>query len=151
MQHDVNDPKTILERYSAAVASNDIEALLALYAPEARVFDMTMPWQHLNLDGWREKTSDWFHHMRGLEAAANASEVEMHTSDGMALMTMLMAYYDVNDKGEREGMTNRLTWVLVPAGDDWKILHEHTSAPLSQDEFEVVMEPYVTPPRHRGR
>ena len=36
-------------------------------------------------------------------------------------------------------MTNRLTWVLIRHGHDWRIVHEHTSAPIDESN-EVILE-----------
>ena len=61
-------------------------------------------------------------------------------TDDMALLTMFMHYSDQREDGENEGMSNRLTWVAVPNGDDWVILHEHTSVPLN-DDMGPILEP----------
>ena len=45
-----------------------------------------------------------------------------------------MVYAAIDPKGtELRSMQNRLTWVLKPEGDGWKIPHEHTSVPLGPD------------------
>ena len=37
-------------------------------------------------------------------------------------------------------MQNRLTWALVRRGYAWKIVHEHTSAPVDHATGKVVLK-----------
>lgn len=137
----MKSPESILERYSNAVENADKQALLALYSPKARIFDMTMPWEHRNLETWSDMIQQWFTHIKSTNGGAEASRIETHIADSLVVMTMFMDYYDTNEQGGRDTMTNRLTWVLEPDGDDWKIIHEHTSAPLTEDEMTPVWNP----------
>ncbi len=137
----MNKPESVLTKYIAALEAVDEDALLALYTPNARIFDMTMPWEHTDQKTWRAMVTDWFRHVRNHGSGAEALRVETHATDEMVLMTLIIDYYDLNDQGEREGMANRLTWVLVPDGEEWKILHEHTSAPLTEDTMAPVFQP----------
>lgn len=136
----MGNPETLVDRYTAAIEAVDKDAMLALYAPEARVFDMTMPWEHRGREDFGVKLDEWFSHMRGIKTEAIVWDIEVRATDEMALLTMMIGYYDTNEQGKRDGMNNRLTWVAVPAGDDWLIVHEHTSAPLDSRSFDVVWE-----------
>lgn len=133
-------PESLIDRYIAAATAIDKNALLALYSPTVRIFDMSMPWQHSSLQSWSEMVDNWFGHM-GTHPEAVASNVEIHATEELALITMFMGYYHDDAEGNRDGMTNRITWVAVPEGDDWRIVHEHTSVPLTMDELTPVFEP----------
>jgi len=41
---------------------------------------------------------------------------------------------------QRVAMLNRLTWVLKPHGGGWKIVHEHTSAPVDGESMKVILQ-----------
>jgi hypothetical protein len=41
---------------------------------------------------------------------------------------------------ELRAMQNRLTWALKPAGSAWKIVHEHTSAPMGFKDSKVILQ-----------
>ena len=137
----MNNPESLLSKYIAAVEAADEDALLALYTPNARIFDMTMPWEHSDQQSWRAMATDWFRHVRNHGSGADVTRVETHETESMVLMTFFIDYFDLNEQGEREGMSNRLSWVLVPDGEDWKILHEHTSVPLTGDTMAPVFQP----------
>lgn len=129
----MNDPKTLIDRYIAAAEALDADALIALYAPDLRLFDLMTPWQRTSADEWRAGIDDWFQHT-GDDPKLTASQIEVKQTEGMALLTMVMEYTHV-ENGKRVGMPNRLTWVAVPDGGDWLIVHEHTSVPLQEPEM----------------
>lgn len=134
----MNTPQTLLERYVVAVNTANKEALLSLYAPEARIFDMSSPWEHRGLASWAEMVDKWFAHVREMKPEAVASNIQVHQSSEMALMTMFMEFADFDENGKRGGMQTRLSWVMIPAGDDWQILHEHNSVPLDENEMTPI-------------
>lgn len=134
-------PESVLERYTEAVRTLDKQALLALYSPELRMFDMMAPFEIHGPEGFALRVSQWFDEIDEKDPKAEATEIESKVVDGLAYMTMLMRYSDAGEDDERRSMTNRLTWVLVPDGDDWKIIHEHTSVPLSEEDMTPIYEP----------
>lgn len=133
------DPRQLVDRYCHAVATLDPEALATIYAPGVRVFDLLLPIQLRGHAQWREQADSWFG-MSNDTTRASASEVEVRQTTEMALLTMLMEYSHEED-GERLTVLNRLTWVAVPHGEEWRIVHEHTSVPLAPDDMAPVFGP----------
>lgn len=134
----MNAPETILQRYIDAVNTSNKEALLALYVPDVRIYDMSAPWEHQGIASWSSMVDQWFGHVRELKPEAVATNIQVHKTGEMALMTMFMEFADFDENGERGGMQTRLSWVLIPDGNDWKILHEHNSVPLHQDDMTPI-------------
>lgn len=132
--------ESVLERYISAVKSLDKQAFLALYDPSVRYFDMTAPFELRGTDVFGGRVDKWFAHMEGSEPDVIPSNLESSSSGELAYMTMLIDYADVDAEGNRRAMMNRLTWVLAPRGDDWKIIHEHTSVPLNEETMEPEFE-----------
>lgn len=129
-------PESVLERYVTAVKTMDKQALLALYAPTVRFFDMSAPFELRGLDVFAQRVESWFTHIEGSVPDAEGKQAESATSGDLAYMTMLMDFSDLDDEGVRRTMLNRLTWVMALDGDDWKIIHEHTSVPLNEDTMQ---------------
>lgn len=132
-------PETLIARYTAAATALDKDALLALYAPDVRLFDLMRPWQVRGTEDWGTSVDSWFADV-GTDPEVTASDIDVRTTAEMAVLTMRMDYYHVNADGEREGMPNRLTWVAIPNGDDWVIVHEHTSVPLNEETMSPFLE-----------
>lgn len=137
----MKSPESVLENYVNAVRTLDKKALLSLYSKELRMFDMMTPFEFCGPEGFAERVNQWFDDMQGSDPKAEATVIDSREVDGMAYMTMFMRYSDKDEHGEPRGLTNRLTWVLVPEGDEWKILHEHTSVPLREEDMTPQFEP----------
>lgn len=137
----MKSPETVLERYIDAIQTLNKQAMDNLYARELRMFDMTSPFELRGAGAFAQRVDQWFDDTADMNMNAEASSVESKIVDGMAYMTMFMRYSDTDKDGAQNGMTNRLTWVLVPDGDDWKILHEHTSVPLNEEDMSPQFEP----------
>lgn len=135
----MSDPRQLVDRYCHAVTSLDPEALATIYAPGVRVFDLLLPVQLRGREEWRRQADYWFG-MSNDTTTASASEVEVRQTAEMALLTMLMEYSHEED-GERLTVLNRLTWVAVPHGEEWLIVHEHPSVPLAPDDMTPVFGP----------
>lgn len=136
----MKSPESLIQRYTRAATDLNRDALIGLYAPDMRIFDLMAPWQNRGTDEWTQRIDHWFSGV-GTDPDISASDVEVTTTEGMAVLSMNMGYYHTNQEGNREGMTNRLTWVAVPDGDDWKIIHEHTSIPLNEADMTPIFEP----------
>lgn len=124
-------PETLIDRYTAAAIALDREALLALYHDDILLYDLMLPWQISGTGAWSAKIDSWFSGV-GSDPVVEASDVAVTTLGEAALLTMTMHYGHTDEDGTSMRMANRLTWVAVAAGDDWKILHEHTSVPLDE-------------------
>lgn len=137
----MKSPQTLIDRYATAVAELDREAMVSLYSPTLRMFDMVEPWELRGLAAWQARVESWFSDTQGSSPKAIPRDVEIQTTNEMALVTMLIAYEDADDSGTRVSMTNRLTWIAIPDGDDWKIIHEHTSVPLDEESMSPQFQP----------
>lgn len=130
----MKSPQTVLDRYTEAVRTLNKQSLLGLYSPGMRMFDMMAPFEFHGPDEFARRVNQWFDEVDERDPQAEATNIESKVVDGLAYMSMFMRYSDRDENGDLRGMSNRLTWILVPDGDDWKILHEHTSVPLSESE-----------------
>ncbi|WP_051427417.1 nuclear transport factor 2 family protein [Arthrobacter sp. H20] len=64
-------------------------------------------------------------------------------TDDLATLHALITYRKIGMYGaEQNSMQNRLTRILKCTGGAWKIVHEHTSAPLDFRTQKVILERY---------
>jgi ketosteroid isomerase-like protein len=102
----------VLTAYQAAVHAKDIDAFVALYDADVRIFDMWGQWSLNGIDAGHDV------------AAAHA----------------FLTFTGLSAEGkELRSMTNRLTMVLRRTGDGWKIVHEHTSAPIDHGSLKAIL------------
>lgn len=131
----------MLEAYAAAVRAKDVDAFVGLYADDVRNFDLWEVWAYDGKDALRAMVTEWFGSLPDDEVVAvNFDEVRTQVGDDVAAVSAFTTFAAVSPDGtELRSMNNRLTWLLRKDADgDWKIVHEHTSAPAG-DEGKVQL------------
>ena len=136
----------VLERYKAAVFAKDVEAFVALYAADIHVFDTWAEWSREGIEAWRGVAVEWFGSLGDERVVVDFSEVRARVTPEFASLNAFVRYAAI-DRQDRElrSMSNRLTMVLRPVdaggagGPSWKVVHEHTSAPVDPDTGKVIL------------
>jgi uncharacterized protein (TIGR02246 family) len=131
----------LIESYRQAVRDRDVEAFMRLYDPKARVFDAWGVWSYESAEAWRKAIESWLgsHEEERFEVKADDVRITGHGS-GCAV-SAIFTYGSVSPAGKAlRSMQNRLTWMLERQGSDWRIVHEHTSAPISFDESKAILQ-----------
>ena len=122
-----------LAAYQAAVLAKDADAFVAIYADDARIFELWGTWEH-DIASWREMATGWFAFLGDERSVVEAHDVCTQVSGDMALLTASLTYRAVDVSGqELRSLDNRLSWVLRERGGRWLVVHEHTSVPIAHD------------------
>jgi ketosteroid isomerase-like protein len=130
----------LLAGYQAAVAAHDVDAFLALYDDHVRIFDMWGRWSYDGIGEWRRMVTDWFGSVGGDEVAVEFHDVGTLIAGDVVAAHAIVAFRGLSPEGEElRSVANRLTWVVrrTPAGA-WKIVHEHTSAPIDLETLQAL-------------
>jgi ketosteroid isomerase-like protein len=123
--------RQLLHGYTQSVLAKDVAAFVALYAADARVFDMWHRWSHDGQQPWREMVQGWFGSLRDERVAVAFSEVRTRVAQDLAVLHAFVSFAAIDAGGATlRSMTNRITMGLARQGDGWKIVHQHTSAPI---------------------
>ena len=131
----------MLTAYAAAVRTKDVDAFVGLYADEVRNFDLWSEWSYDGKDALRGMVSEWFGSLGDAEeVAVRFDDVRSQEDGDVGALSAFTTYAAVSPDGtDLRSMNNRLTWVLrKEPGGAWKIVHEHTSAPIG-DEGKVQL------------
>ena len=130
----------MLDAYAAAVWAKDADAFMSLYAPEIRVFDPWGVWSYEGAAAWRGMAEEWFGSLGGERVRVEAEETRIVPGEQLASLTAFLKYTALADDGrELRSMQNRLTWVLRLEGENWKIVHEHTSVPVGFEDMKAIL------------
>jgi len=131
----------VCEGYKRAVHDKDVEAFLNLYDPSARVFDTWGVWSYEGEKERRKVIEGWFSSLGDERVAVTFDRLEILVTGDLATLSARVVFVALSAAGvELRGMQNRLTWVLSPEGDDWKILHEHTSVPIGFTDLKGMLQ-----------
>jgi ketosteroid isomerase-like protein len=67
------------------------------------------------------------------EVVVTFDDVRAHVGVDVAALSAFAKFAAVSPDGnEIRSLNNRLTWALRKEGDGWKVVHEHTSAPVGE-------------------
>ena len=132
----------MLDRYRRAVYDKDLDAFIGLYDENARVFDLWGRWLYATAADWRKPAEEWFAGLGTDRSSPEFHDVQLEVGDNVAAVHAFITYRGQSAEGkELRSMDNRITWVLRKnSGGDWKIVHEHTSAPADFDSGKVSLK-----------
>jgi len=125
--------------YSMAVGAKDVEAFLNLYDPAVRVFDAWDAWSYEGRDTWRSCVQAWFA-AGGDELSVRFDDVRTLQAGDFGTLTSVVTYASAAPDGTaRRELQNRITWVLRKEQGAWRIVHEHTSAPVDPAHQKAIL------------
>ncbi|MGF6967130.1 ketosteroid isomerase-like protein [Paraburkholderia sp. WC7.3g] len=129
----------VLADYQAAVWAKDVDSFVALYDREAVVFDMWGSWSYHGIASWRAMVEGWFGSLGAERVNVNFSAAQTIVATDLAVVHAFATYKAVDADGlELRSMDNRLTMTLRLQADGWKIVHQHTSAPIEVGTAQVI-------------
>jgi uncharacterized protein (TIGR02246 family) len=132
----------VLDAYKAAVKAKDVDAFVALYDQDVLVFDLWGVWSYQGANAWRGMVTDWFGSLGDEGVIVDTDGVQTIVEQDIAILHALIIYKGVSAEGkELRSMQNRLTWVLKRKDGAWKIIHEHTPAPVNPETSKVILHP----------
>jgi ketosteroid isomerase-like protein len=121
----------MLHAYKAAVFAKDVDAYIALYDDNVRIFDMWQDWSCQGGAEWRASTEVWFNSLGNERVLVDTDEVNVHIADTLATLDGFIGFSAQSPEGAiLRSLTSRLTWILELRNPGWKIVHQHTSAPI---------------------
>ena len=112
---------------------------IALYETNARVFDMWGTWVYPSADAWRESVNGWFSSLGAEQVMVDFEDVRTIEDQDLAMIHAFVTYSEVSAGTGSRAMVNRLTWALRRTEGGWKIVHEHTSAPVDFKSAKVIL------------
>jgi ketosteroid isomerase-like protein len=132
----------VLDDYKAAVLAKDVDAFIALYADEVRVFDLWAEWSYDGVAAWRTTAGNWFASLGTQRVIVEFTDVRTTMAQGLATAHGFVSYQAISEDGVAlHSMNNRMTMVLKQQDREvWKIVHEHTSAPVANDTMKVILK-----------
>jgi uncharacterized protein (TIGR02246 family) len=132
----------VLDAYRAAVHAKDVDGFVALYDEDVSVFDMWGRWSYDGSDAWRGLVAEWFGSLGSEQVVVELQDVQTIVGGGVAVAHAFVTFKALSAEGEElRAMNNRLTWGLRETGvGEWKIVHEHTSAPVDFETAKVILQ-----------
>ena len=135
----IPDPAQLPAAYAEAVYARNVEAFLALYAENIRIFDAWESWQAAGKEALRHSTTEWFGSLGDEKVVVTCQDIQAVSNDTLATLHTLIEYRAVSADGQDlRAMQERVTWVMERTTAGWVVTHQHTSLPASFQTGKVM-------------
>lgn len=135
--------KQWLDSHVAAIRTKDLMRVLSNYAPDVILYDI-MPPLTQNLSEARKNYEMFFKHAKDIKTY-EAKELHVMAKDNFAYCHFLLhCTFDFKDGYSHQGQKNIDNWMRCSMGlcqikGQWKIIHEHVSAPIDMETGKGLM------------
>jgi ketosteroid isomerase-like protein len=130
----------VLDLYKAAVFQKNVEAFMAIYDEDVQVFDMWASWSLRGANAWRAMAVGWFSSVGDERVVVGANAVHTTRNSDLAIGHAILTYTALSAEGkELRSLNNRVTAGLKRSGGCWKIVHQHTSAPVDFKSMKAIL------------
>jgi ketosteroid isomerase-like protein len=105
-----------------------------------RVFDTWGVWLYEGAPSWQIAVEGWFASLGSERVKVRFAEVQIAGDQALATVSAIVTYAAESVDGEPlRSMQNRITWVLRESGHVFRIVHEHTSAPIGFADSKAIL------------
>lgn len=131
----------IIDGYQTAVRQKDVDAFVSLYAQDVVIFDIWGEWAYTGIDEWRATVINWFNSLGDEQVIVDVTNARVISESNLAFIHAFIAFKGLSADGdELHAMQNRFTWMLQNREGGWKIVHEHSSAPIDFETAKVMLQ-----------
>jgi uncharacterized protein (TIGR02246 family) len=131
--------RALLDRWSEAARSKDIDRLMALYAPDIVYFDVVPPLHFTGSAAVQGNFLRWFDAYQGA-IGQEIRDVQIVASGDLAVAHMLIGASGTLKNGREVSYWVRATICCQRADDRWVIRHEHVSLPMDMASGRAALD-----------
>jgi uncharacterized protein (TIGR02246 family) len=129
----------LYKQFNDAFNKKDVNAIMAVFAPDVFVFDVVPPRQYV---GWDAYKKDWVDVFASMPGPVTNQVVDLDvTIDGSVAYTHYINDGTMTDKdGKQMHVVARSTDVLRKKNGKWLIVQEHNSFPVDMSNGQADMQ-----------
>jgi uncharacterized protein (TIGR02246 family) len=129
----------VIDAIAKAVRCNDIDALLAHFAPEIVVFDMMAPLEHKGTDALRQSWSMVLEPFEG-PVDYDVDHLGILVGGDIAWSRGLSVFSGTTKAGHKVVHRLRMTLGFRKIAGSWKVIHQHVSAPFDMQSGRALLD-----------
>ncbi len=127
-------PQDFFTLYKQAAWDKDIEGMIGLYDDQVVIFDMWTKGYQTGLPEWSAVIKDWLGTLGEERVRVHFERIEIHERETIGFGSALITYQAIApDTTILRSMKNRITIGFHKEKDQWKAIHQHTSAPIDAE------------------
>ena len=124
--------RRLIDTFTRALNAKDVDRIMAVYAPDVRVFDLPPPLQNKGAQTHRRNFAAWFATWRS-PIGAEIRELSITTGEDVAFCHFLNRISGTKTDGDEAAYWVRVTLGLRKTDGRWAVVHEHVSVPFYMD------------------
>lgn len=125
--------------YEQATWNKDIESMIRLYDDNVVIYDMWTNGYQTGLTEWSIAIKDWLGSLKNENVKVIFEMIEIHESGDIGFGSALITYQAISvDDTILRSMKNRLTIGFKKKKGIWKVIHQHTSAPINSELVAIL-------------
>jgi ketosteroid isomerase-like protein len=125
--------------YKQAAWDKDIERMIGLYDDNVLIYDMWTNGYQTGLIEWSVAIKDWLGSLGEENVNVLFEMIEIHESGAIGFGSALITYQAISsDNTILRSMKNRITIGFRKEKDMWKVIHQHTSAPINNELVAIL-------------
>lgn len=137
----MKDIEAFFRSYTTAVWQKDAAALLSLYDEKLVSFDMWDRGYYKNLQEWSPGIEDWLGSLGDEKVKVDFEMVVTHASETVGFTSGLISFQAISLDGTvLRGMKNRISLGFSKFGNEWKVVHQHISAPVTSENLTAILD-----------
>jgi len=127
--------------YQKSAWDKDTSAMISLYDEHALIFDMWDQGYISNSSEWSKIITDWLGSLGEEKVKVEFEMVKIHQSGDVGFASALIQFQAISSEGAvLRGMKNRISLGFSKSEDGWKVIHQHTSAPVSSEGLTAILD-----------
>lgn len=127
--------------YQNSAWSKNATAMINLYDKNAVIFDMWDQGYISNSLEWDNTILDWLGALGDEKVKVEFEMVKIHQSGNLGFASALIMFQAISNDGTiLRSMKNRITLGFTKFEDGWKVIHQHTSAPINSNGLTAILD-----------
>lgn len=133
--------KEFFEIYKNAAWEKDSTAMINLYDGDAIIFDMWNQGYIADAFTWADGIRNWLGSLGDEKVRVEFEMVTIHHSGNTGFASALIQFQALSADGTvLRSMKNRISLGFSKNNEEWKVIHQHTSAPISSDGLNAILD-----------
>lgn len=127
-------PQDFFTIYKQSAWDKDTEGMIALYHDNVVIFDMWTKGHQTGLTEWSGVINDWLGSLGDERVNVIFEMIELHEGNDAGFGSALITYQAISTNNTIvRSMKNRITVGFIKQKDKWRVIHQHTSAPINSN------------------
>jgi ketosteroid isomerase-like protein len=141
MKKNIEQVADFFSLYKEFAGAKDSESMIKLYDENVVVFDMWNKGHYLGLAEWSSVIKQWLGALKDENVNVIFKMIKIHGGEDVSFASSMIMYQAIStDNKILRSMTNRITLGFTKTDNIWKVVHQHTSAPINADLQAILAE-----------